>query len=249
MKQMNLIGFLTIMALTFAMLAHAEESPANKFKDEAELSYVQTGGNTKVVSFSAKNLLTYQATENFKLDWTVQALFAEAEIDGDTEKTAERYATELRLEYALTERFYTAAYGGWLQDEFAGIDDRYYVGPALGYKVLIGPKHFLRTEAGVDYVKEYYVDDTDDGYMRGRAFGEYAFALTEKTRFSQSVEYLHSFDDSDNYNMNSETALTTALSDKLSLKTSYIVNYDNQPVPEALDETDTVLAVTIIVNF
>jgi putative salt-induced outer membrane protein len=243
-------NILVVMVLIFILsatgLALAEDGKT--WKDEAELSYVQTGGNTEITSFSAKNLLTYQATENFKLEWKAQALFAEAEIDGDREKTAEMYATELRPEYMVTEHFYTAAHAGWLRDEFAGIDNRYYVGPAVGYKFLTGPKHFLKTEAGVDYVKEEYVDDTDDDYMRGRAFGEYVFALTEKTRFSQSMEYLHAFDDSDDYNVNSETAVITALSDKLSLKTSYIVKYDNKPVPKELDETDTMLAVTIIVN-
>ncbi len=246
---MKVVSFMIALTLisSLAGLALAEDGKA--WKDEAELSYIQTGGNTNLTSLSAKNLLTYQATEKIKLDWSVLALFAESEFDGKTEKTAERYATELRLEYSLTERLYAAAYGGWLRDEFAGIDDRYYIGPAVGYKFLIGPKHFLSAEAGVDYVKEDYVDDTEDDYTRGRAFGEYAYALTEKTRFSQSLEYLHAFDDSDNYNVNSETALITALSDKFSLKTSYIVNYDHAPVPEDLDETDTVLAVTIIVNF
>lgn len=242
--------FMRVVLSSFILLStgFALAEDGKTWKDEAELSYVQTGGNTELTSLSAKNLLTYQATENFKLDWTVQALFAEAEIDGNTEKTAERYATELRLEYAFTERTYATAYGGWLRDEFAGIDDRYYAGPAVGYKFLIGPEHFLKTEAGVEYVKENYIDDTDDDYTRGRAFGEYIFALTEKTRFSQSLEYLHAFDNSDDYNVNSETAVITSLSDKLSLKTSYVVNYDNEPVPEDLDETDRTLAITIIVN-
>ena len=43
--------------------------------------------------------------------------------------------------------------------EFAGIDNRYYVDPVVGYKFLTGPKHFLKAEAGADYVKEEYVDD------------------------------------------------------------------------------------------
>jgi putative salt-induced outer membrane protein len=244
----NFIYIITI-ALIFSCTSFALAEDGKTWKDEAELSYIQTGGNTAITSLSAKNLLTYQATERIKLDWSVLALFAETEVDGNTEKTAERYATELRLEYALTERFYTAAYGGWLRDKFSGIEDQYYVGPAVGYKFFIGPKHFLSAETGVDYVKEDYTDNTDDDYMRGRVLGKYAFALTEKTRFSQSLEYLHDFDNSDNYNVNSETALTTALSDKLSLKTSYIVKYDNEPIPEELEETDTILAVTIIVNF
>lgn len=246
-KLLYVITLAFIFSSTGFVLAEDEKT----WKDEAELSYVQTGGNTEFTSFSARNLLTYQATERVKLDWEVWALFAETEVDGNTEKTAERYATELRLDYVLTERLYASAYGGWLRNEFNGIADRYYIGPAMGYKFYLGPKHFLKTEAGVDYVKEDYVDNTDDAYMRGRAFGEYTYVFTEKTRFSQKLEYLHSFDNSDNYFANSETAVITALSDKLSLKTGYIVNYVNNPIPEDLDlkQTDTILLVTIIVNF
>ncbi len=238
-----------IIAFIFSSTGFALAEDGKKWKDEAQLAYVKTGGNTEVTLLSAKNLLTYQATEKIKLDWSALARFAETEVDGDTEKSAERYATELRLEYAISERFYTAVYGGWLRDKFTGIDDRYYIGPAVGYKFLIGPKHFLSAEAGVDYTSEDYTDNTSDDYMRGRAFGEYAFAFTDKTRFSQSLEYLHAFDNSSNYNVNSETALITALGDKLSLKTSYTIHYDNDPVPKDLDDTDTILAVTIIVNF
>jgi len=135
------------------------------------------------------------------------------------------------------------------KDKFAGIDSRYYVGPGAGYNFLTGPKHFLLAEISLNYVNEKYTDDTDKEYLGGRAFAEYEYAFTDKNKFSQSVEYLHDFDDSDNYNVNSETALISALSDYLSLKTSYVVKYDNQPVPSTLKETDTILSVTLVVNF
>ena len=123
------------------------------------------------------------------------------------------------------------------------------MGPGAGYNFLTGPKHFLVAEIGLNYVNEQYIDDTDKEYLGGRAFAEYEYAFTDKNKFSQSVEYLHDFDDSNNYNVNSETALISALSDYLALKTSYIVKYDNQPVPSTLKETDTILSVTLVVNF
>jgi putative salt-induced outer membrane protein len=104
-------------------------------------------------------------------------------------------------------------------------------------------------EISLNYVNEKYINDTDKEYLGGRAFAEYEYAFTDKNKFSQSVEYLHDFDDSNNYNVNSETALISALSDYLSLKTSYVVKYDNQPVPSTLKETDTILSVTLVVNF
>lgn len=178
-------------------------------------------------------------------EWKVGALYGET----DGEKIAESYFTDLRLDYLFTNRFYSFAAAGWSQDEFAGIDSRYYVGPGVGYKFLTGPKHFLLGEAGANYVNEEYTDDTDEDYIVGRAYASYEYAFTEKNRFSQSVEYLYDFEDGDNYNVLSETALISALSDYLSLKTSYVVKYDNEPVPSTLKETDTILSVTLVVNF
>ncbi|MBN1841534.1 MAG: DUF481 domain-containing protein [Deltaproteobacteria bacterium] len=86
-------------------------------------------------------------------------------------------------------------------------------------------------------------------YLGGRAAARYEYAFTEKSKFSQSLEFLYDFDDSDNYNVNSETALISALSDYLSLKASYVIKYDHQPVPSTLEDTDTILAVTLVVNF
>lgn len=105
------------------------------------------------------------------------------------------------------------------------------------------------SELGPNYVKEKYTDGTDEDYLEGRAFGQYQYAFTEKNRFSQSLEFLYDFEDSENYRVNSETALISALSDYLSLKASYEIKHDNKPVPSTLEETDTILSVTLVVNF
>ena len=216
-----------------------------RWGDQAELSFVDTGGNTEVTSLSAKNVLQYKFSETSQAAWKLGALYGKT----DGEKTAESYFSDLRLEYLFTNRLYSFAAAGWSQDEFAGIDSRYYVGPGVGYKFLAGPKHIFLGEVGVNYVKEEYTDDTDEGYFEGRAYASYEYAFTEKNKFSQSVEYLYDFEDGDNYKVNSETALISALSDYLSLKTTYVIKYGNQPVPSTLEETDTILSVTLVVNF
>jgi len=236
--------FLTVLLVIFVLAigAYAEEK---RWSDQAELSFVYKGGNTEITTLSAKNLLKYKFTDELQGEWTVGALYGKT----DGEKTAESYFSGLRLDYLFTNRFYSFAAAGWSQDEFAGIDSRYYVGPGVGYKFLTGPKHFLLGEAGLNYVREEYIDDTDKDYLGGRAFASYEYAFTEKNKFSQSLEFLYDFDDSDNYNVNSETALISALSDYLSLKASYVIKYNNQPVPSTLEETDTILSVTLVLNF
>ncbi len=241
---MRRIISLTLLFSLFVMVpgVFAEEK---KWSNQAELSYVDTAGNTEVTSLSAKNLLKYKFTEKLQGSWKLGALFGKS----DGEKKAESYLIDPRLDYLVTDRFYLAAIAGWLQDKFAGIDSRYYLGPSMGYKFLIGPKHFLGSEAGLNYVNEEYTNGTEKDYLGGRAFGKYVYSFTETNKLSQSLEFLIDFDDSDNYNVNSETALVSALSSSLSLKTSYVIKHDNQPIPSSLDKTDTVLSLTLLINF
>jgi putative salt-induced outer membrane protein len=232
-----------LMVSAIATAGYAEET--KKWSDQAELSFVDTAGNTDVTSLAAKNRLRYAFSEDLVGSWKLAALYAET----DGEKTAESYATELRMDYDYTDKIYFAGIGGWFKDEFAGIESRYYIGPAVGYRYLTGPKHFLTGEAGLNYVMEEYTDETDSNYLQGRLFGIYEYAFTDKNRFSQSLEFLYDFEDSDNYNINSETAVISALTDAFSLKASYVIKYDNEPVPATLDDTDTILSVALVANF
>jgi len=230
------------LCIAVVSAAYAEEK---KWADEAELSFVSTGGNTELISLSGKNLLKYTFTDKLLGTWRIGALYGK----DDNVKTAERYFTDLRLNYSFSDRIYFFGIGGWLQDKFTGIESRYYIGPGAGYRFYTGPKHFLDAEAGLNFVSEDYIDDTEEDFLEGRLYGLYEYIFSKKNKFSQSLEFLYDFDDSDNYRINSETAFITALSDYLSLKTSYEIKHDNEPVPVTLKETDTMLSVTLVVNF
>jgi len=233
------------MLLSVFVIVPGVFAEGKTWSDQAELSFVDTGGNTNVRSLSAKNLLKYKFTEKLQGSWKLGALSGK----NDGEKNAENYFTDLRLDYLLTDRLYLVAITGWLQDKFAGIDARYYLGPSVGYKFFIGPKHFLSNEVGLNYLNEEYTNSTKNDYMAGRAFGKYVYSFTETNKFSQFVEFLVDFEDSENYNVNSETALISGLNSYLSLKTSYVIKHDNKPIPSTLDKTDTVLALTLLINF
>ena len=170
----------------------------------------------------------------------------------EKERNSEKYSTEIKFNRMITKKFYVLFVVGWLKDQFAGIDYRINAGPGLGYKFLNGPKNFLSGELGVEYVEEEDTEKNKDDYTRGRSFLQYDYAFTKKNRFTQSIEYLHDFDNSDNYTAKSITALISSLSDIFSLKISYEVEYNNEPAIEdgvELDDTDSTLTVALVVNF
>jgi len=209
-----------------------------------ELSFVNTSGNTKVTTLSAKDKLTYKFSPKIESTLNLAALYGKS----DGVKNSENYLAKIKISYLISERLYTSLIAGWSKDEFAGVDSKIWIGPALGYKILSGEKHTLDFEAGAEYVDEKFIDDTKNGYFNGRAFSEYKFMFTEKSNLSQSLEFNYDFENSDNYDMTSITAITTSLSDILSLKASYNINYVNAPVPVTLKKTDTTLSVSLIIN-
>jgi putative salt-induced outer membrane protein len=245
MNRFKMIGVLACVALFLAGVAYAQDSSERRWKDEAEFLYVQTSGNTEVLTMSFRNMLEYRFSEPLKGVWNISALKG----DTDGEKTAERYYTDLRLDYLFTERLYAYGLGSWLKDEFAGYDSRYTIGPGGGYKLWIGPKHFLLAEAGLNYAREDYVGPKTESFAEGRVFGKYEYAFTEKSRFSLGSEYLQDFSETDNYKLNTEAAIVSALSDNFSLKVSYEVRYQNRPIPEELEQTDTLFGAAIVVTY
>lgn len=242
---MRCFRVLMVVSTVVLLLSGIGYAETEKWSDEAELSYVNSSGNTELETLAGKNTLKYEFTQDLSGTWKASMLYGKT----DDVKTAEQYATEGRLDYKFTDRFFSFVDGGWLKDEFSGIDSRYYGGAGSGYKVLAGEKHFLTTEAGLNYVKEEYTDDSDKDYMEGRLFAGYEYHFSDKDRFSQTVEYLYDFDESENYNIISETSIISAMNDSLSLKVSYLVKYDNRPVPSSLERTDTILTVAMVVNF
>ncbi len=252
MNSAKIITFVIIIALIsgfFNSPAAAIEddisAPKKKLNADAELSFIDTSGNTQVTSLSAKNTFTYALAEKLSYKWSLLARYAE----NDDIRSAEDYATEMRLDYHFTDRFYTAGLAGWKKDVFAGIENRYYGGPSAGYFLIKEKHHELKIESGLDYVNEEYSNGDEYDFMQGRSYGVYEWAFTRKSKLNQEVEYLIDLSETDNYKLNSLSALTIAINSMLSLKLSYEINYTNRPVPDTILQTDTLLGVTLVINY
>ncbi|HSH13523.1 MAG TPA: DUF481 domain-containing protein [Desulfurivibrionaceae bacterium] len=240
--------FITLLPLLIGAMpapGRAEEqAPARNWSDEAEFSYVKSGGNSRLETLSFKNLFTLKHHEK----WQSSLKLASLNGKSDGSRNSESYKSELRTDYALSERLYTLAIAGWLKDNYSGIDSRYNLGPGLGYKWLAGPGHLLNSEAGLEYVMEKNTDATENDFLRGRLFALYEYRFSQKNKFSQALEYLYDFDDSRNYNLNTLTAVTSALNSHWSLKAGYEIKYDNRPVPATLEKKETVLTMALVLN-
>ncbi len=222
-----------------------DDSELKKFKALAEMSVVNTSGNTDIFTLSLKNTLEYDFSHKYLGTWNVNILSREQ----NDEKSAERYGTDLRLDNFFSFGTYAYLLGSWLQDKFAGYDNRYSFGPGVGQKFVDGPAHYLKAEIGCNWTREDYSSAETESFLEGRASGRYEYLISEISKFSQKIEYLHDFEDPSNYKIETVTALTSALTKVLAIKIAYDVRYQNRPVPENLKKTDTIFSASLLVSY
>ncbi len=228
--------------------ATAAEGGETEWKVRSELSYVQTTGNTDNQTLAGKIEASADATPN---RYFAKAKGLYGKTGGDV--TSSSWTAGARYERAITERFFAFVAADYLKDTFSGYDMRVTVGPGAGYDFLKTDAHTLKGLLSVLYVQENLhavpePTDDEESYAAGKAEGNYAWQITENLKFKQNADISISFDDTDVYFVNSETALEAKLSDKLSLGIGYIVNYQNQPAGGA-EHTDTTFLTSLVIDF
>ena len=89
---------------------------------------------------------------------------------------------------------------------------------------------FLRGEAGPGVVFEKLGTDSRS-YITVRVAERFEHKFNDRTKMWQSLEFIDQVDDWNNYFINAEIGLDTALTKKLSLQTYVQDNYRKEPAP------------------
>ena len=232
--------------LTFALLALPAAGFAQsdkKWKDAAELTYLNSKGNTDVETFGVNNTFTDQ------WGWWGMELKAGAltsNTAGTT--TAEQYNASEKGTRKFTDTFYVYERYAWDKNRFSGIDDRHDTSAGLGAEALRTKLDLLALELGGGYVAESRAGGPEKNFGSGRAYAKYTRKLSDTATFTQDAEYLHDFGTPKNYRVNTETALVASLTTHFSLKVSYKYHRVNLP-PAGFKKEDTIAGAALIVNF
>jgi putative salt-induced outer membrane protein YdiY len=234
-----------VILLAAAAPALAQEAAApKKWKDAAELSYVQTSGNSKTATTAAKNLFNY--------DWEKAALELAGGGLGTKSRdtvTAEQYGASEKVSFKLAGKNYAFQKTGWNKDRFAGIKDRWDLGLGLGRHILEKGNDSLFAEVGGGYIFEDRLPGAENkSFGTYRGYAKYIRTLSPTANASQDLEYLGNLKDSKGYRMNAETALVASISTHFSLKASHTWKFVNSP-SAGFKKTDTMNSMAIIVNY
>lgn len=231
------------LALSCAAFLRAEDAPKKPWKNATELSVVSANGNTKSESTSGKNTFTY--------DWTKTTLELiggglGARSDGHT--IAERYFASEKVSYKVTDRNYVFEKFAWDKDRFSGIRNRYDAGLGVGREIMKDAFNLLIGEVGGGFIQEERIGEDDEEFAVGRSYAKYVRTLSATSNFSQDAEYVHNFEDPDDFRVKTETAVTAAINTAMSLKLSYVWKHVGVP-PAGFGRNDTITTVALVATY
>jgi putative salt-induced outer membrane protein YdiY len=130
----------------------------------------------------------------------------------------------------FTERFYGGIRLDGQYDGIAGIDYRFKISPMAGYYLIKNDKMTLAGEAGPSLIYEHLEGESASGYWAARLAERGEYKLTDTTRLWETAEYLPKVDEwGDNYLVNFEAGIETAITKKWSLRVVFQDQYARAP--------------------
>jgi putative salt-induced outer membrane protein YdiY len=132
--------------------------------------------------------------------------------------------------HLFTDRFYAGLRLDGQYDGIAGIDYRFKVSPMAGYYLIKNDKMTLAAEAGPTLIEEHLEGEQAHGYWAARLAERFDYKLTDTTKLWESLEYLPKVDDwANNYLLNLEIGIDTAINKHWSLRVVFQDQYASQP--------------------
>jgi putative salt-induced outer membrane protein YdiY len=133
-----------------------------------------------------------------------------------------------QVNHLFSEKLYGYLRVNALHDAIADLQYRITVGPGVGYYLLKETNTTLAAEAGSAVVFER-LGTNDNTYATLRLAERFEHKFHDRARIWESVEILPQVNDLNNYLVNAELGIESALSKKLSLQTFAVDNYNNEP--------------------
>lgn len=244
---LRLAALVALLALPTALAAQDDEKELGWF-DTAELSLVQTGGNSESTTFGFKNELRHEweratfrsvigglRTETTRI--TIRAIGTSPDDvriveEEDRETTAERYQARARYDRQVHDRAFLFGGAGWERNTFAGFENRTnaVVGAGLTWFDREGAR--FKTDLGVTVTHQDDVDDdltTDDTFAGLRLSYEYMRQVTGNSTFTSELVVDENLNATEDLRADFTNAISVSMSERMALKAAHQVLYDNEP--------------------
>lgn len=217
---------------------------AEGFHNESEAGIVITSGNTRTQSLNFKQTDSYGWQSNVL---TFKGNFLRTTTSGT--ENARYWTLGLRYDRVLSEHFNVYVgqavesnlFAGYLQRYNTDLGGKYYFEKSEGFE--------WSAELGYRYTLENRLSGPNprDHYVRG--YTEAMRAWNQSVSTKLWVELLPNLTRSSDYQINTELSVSAALTEIFSVKSAYLVRFDHEPAPGALEKVDTLFTTSLVAKF
>ena len=218
-------------------------APPPRWEGSAELSLVDTGGNADTQTLGTAGALVWRPGP-----WTTDARASFVRSEAASVETARSFVAGVRQSRTISPRLEAFGRFEYLVNEFAGIGRRLSFDGGLGYRLLQGPVHTLRTDAGLGYSREDRLSDADLSFALATFGAAYQWIFNRSITLGDSTVLTTSLQDGEDWRFRNALAVTASLTRRVSIKLSHELNFANAPAA-GFGRTDTVLAAALVVRF
>lgn len=215
-----------------------------------EVGASRSTGNTSNVGLALGLRL-----ERKGIDWQ-HLITASADFQRSNGRTtSEKYVASWEPRYNLGKRAFAFAISQFERNPFQGYDGRYSVSGGIGYRLFDGSDLRLSLKAGPAWRKTEFTNGASEGSIAALAGFDFDWAITDRLKFTQDMNMLANaagsgavMIDANNTSINLASGLEAKVSDRLTTRFSYVIDYDSNP-PFGAVETDTFSRVTLVYGF
>jgi putative salt-induced outer membrane protein YdiY len=233
---------LTSMLVGFCLLSQGAEAlvtnepPKNPWDASATLGATLTRGNSQTLLVSGQVMANKKWGKN-EINLGADGVYGENEVElpasaggGKTTQTS----AETAHAFAQYNRLFTERLFGYfrlegLYDGIAGIDYRIALSPGAGYYLIKQTNLTLRAELGPGYVFEKLKGTGENDYVTLRVAERGEWKINARAKIWESLEYLPQVDRFENYVVNAELGLDTAITAHFSQVTFMQDTYRGEP--------------------
>lgn len=222
----------------------------DRWSGEGQLGASHSSGNTDNLGVNAALKLKREG-----IDWShrLRVTADYQRTNGDTSR--EQYLAAYEPRYQINRRLFTYGLAQYERDQIQGFSGRYAVSGGLGYAVIDKDHLNLSIKAGPAYRRTEYVDGTSENRL-GALFGlDFDWQIIDGLKLTQDANLVTEggasatvIVDSSNTTINLLTGLQAKVSDRLSTRLSYQIEYDSNP-PVGSVSTDTTSRFSLVYGF
>ncbi len=237
--------WIVLVLFSISALADEVEAPSpSKLSHESEAGIVVTSGNSDTQTYALKQWTKYDWEQN-------TAKLSASYLLGKTNgvETAKKWDAGLRYDRLISGNF--GAYLGYQLDgnTFAGLLLRHTVDLGGQYTILKTDQSTFRGELGYRLTQEKFTDDAKLTSHFARSYLEWDQVWNATVSSKLWVEYLRSFNNSADYRFNVEPSLSVILTNVISVKLAYLVNYRSVPAIAGKRYLDTIYTTSLVAKF